>query len=182
MVKTLLALLAVEFMLPVQAQWAPHADPGRCENAAGYITVGSSTVCIGQPEGLVGPAGLLSADGVVTPELLAGRFRCRKPCARHAPDDGTGTRMSCRQHEGRRLPRCAGCPGSQPRQHARETLHQWRNEEHQELERVQCQRCEVLHSPRRAVAAGGSDPEHMGDRSALGLFLGFGIRRPWLAS
>ncbi len=33
-------------MLPAQAQWRPHTDPGRCASEAGYITVGSSTVCI----------------------------------------------------------------------------------------------------------------------------------------
>ena len=101
MVKTLLALLAVEFMLPVQAQWAPHADPGRCENAAGYITVGSSTVCIGQPEGLVGSAGLLSADGVVTPELLAGLpplSEALRSCdTLHDDPEDYSTRMYCRK-------------------------------------------------------------------------------------
>ena len=107
MVKTLLALLAVEFMLPVEAQWAPHADPGRCENAAGYITVGSSTVCIAQPEGLVGSAGLLSADGVVSadgvaaPELLAGLpplSEALRFCDTLLDDgDQYSTRMSCRQ-------------------------------------------------------------------------------------
>ena len=78
MVQTWLVLLAAGFMLPAQAQWDPHGESGRCENAAGFITVGSSTVCIGQREVLVGSDGLLSADGVVSadgvrpPELLAG--------------------------------------------------------------------------------------------------------------
>jgi len=107
MVQTLLALLAVELMLPVQAQWAPHADPGRCENAAGYITVGRSTVCIGQPQGPVGPAGLLSADGVVsadgvaTPELLAGLpplSEALRFCDTLLNDgDDYSTRMFCRK-------------------------------------------------------------------------------------
>ena len=46
MVRYLLAVLVAISMLPAQAQWRPHTDPGRCAQEAGYITVGSSTVCI----------------------------------------------------------------------------------------------------------------------------------------
>ena len=46
MVRYLLAVLAATSMLPAQAQWRPHTDPGRCALEAGYITVDSSTVCI----------------------------------------------------------------------------------------------------------------------------------------
>jgi len=107
MVQTWLVLFAAGFMLPVQAQWAPHGESGRCENAAGFITVGSSTVCIGQREALVGSDGLLSADGVVSadsvrpPELWAGLpplSEALRFCDTLLDEgDEYSTRMSCRQ-------------------------------------------------------------------------------------
>ena len=74
MAQYLLAILAATSILPAQAQWSPHADPGRCQDASGYITVGSRTVCIPRSASAVvstdparEPAG--GADSVEPPAL-----------------------------------------------------------------------------------------------------------------
>ncbi|WP_137024934.1 hypothetical protein [Synechococcus sp. UW179A] len=75
MARYLLAVLAATSILPAQAQWRPHTDPGRCALDSGYITVGSSTVCIPRSASAVvstDPAGELAGGADSTePGALA---------------------------------------------------------------------------------------------------------------
>ena len=105
MARYLLAVLAATSMLPAQAQWRPHTDPGRCASEAGYITVGSSTVCISgsASAGVAMDPVWEPAGGADSPEpvALAGLpplTEALRFCDTLLDDSGQySTRMSCRE-------------------------------------------------------------------------------------
>ena len=101
MVRYLLAVLAATSILPAQAQWSPHADPGRCLNASGYITVGSSTVCIGRSDGVLISTEASGGVDPTEPVALAGLpplSEALRYCDTLLGDgDEYSTRMFCRE-------------------------------------------------------------------------------------
>ncbi|WP_028951872.1 hypothetical protein [Synechococcus sp. CC9616] len=101
----LLAALAAASILPAQAQWDPHTDPGRCMKMAGYITVGDSTVCVGRSASAVvlsAPADEIAGASDSTDSIQLAGLPPLSEALRfcdtlHDDADDYSTRMYCRE-------------------------------------------------------------------------------------